>query len=76
MGGKGGVSSGKIWLSACGPPVEMPITKQPDPWLAGDPATAGAPGVGGEPAADPAIAGDPDVVGKPVAGSAVRRVGG
>src|ERR1700733_9280424 len=27
MGGNGGTKSGKTWLSACGPPVEMPMTK-------------------------------------------------
>ena len=26
MGGNGATKSGKTWLSACGPPVEMPMT--------------------------------------------------
>src|SRR5271166_5843787 len=28
IGGMGAVRSGRMWLSACGPPVEIPITKQ------------------------------------------------
>src|SRR5271157_889175 len=28
IGGMGAVKSGRMWLSACGPPVEIPITRQ------------------------------------------------